>query len=233
MPTGYGDHMHNTLLSKPTDLNALSAIEALLAYHRAQFGTARMEGDGGDENGAGDGDGKDGAGKDGGNGGDAGKTFTQADLDRIVGERLTREKAKYADYDDLKTKAAEADKLRQERETENEKAVREAGETAAAEERAKNAPRLVSAEFRAAAKGVLTPEQTTVLLEDLDLTKYLDDKGEVDVAKVEKKVAAFAPSDDGKNKRGFPDLGQGRRTQSSAKGEGGAAEAARRFTTSK
>lgn len=30
------------------------------------------------------------------------KTFTQADLDRIVGERLAREKSKVADYDDLK-----------------------------------------------------------------------------------------------------------------------------------
>lgn len=30
------------------------------------------------------------------------KTFTQADVDRIVGERLSREKGKYSDYDDLK-----------------------------------------------------------------------------------------------------------------------------------
>lgn len=30
---------------------------------------------------------------------------TQADLDRIVAERLSRERAKYADYDDLKSKA--------------------------------------------------------------------------------------------------------------------------------
>lgn len=38
------------------------------------------------------------------------KTFTQADLDRVVRERLAREREKYADYDDLKTKAGEADK---------------------------------------------------------------------------------------------------------------------------
>jgi hypothetical protein len=43
--------------------------------------------------------------------GDGGaKTFTQADVDRIVRDRLERERAKYADYDDLKAKAAEADK---------------------------------------------------------------------------------------------------------------------------
>lgn len=36
-----------------------------------------------------------------------GTTFTQADVDRIVGERVTRERAKYADYDELKTKAGQ------------------------------------------------------------------------------------------------------------------------------
>jgi hypothetical protein len=35
-------------------------------------------------------------------------TFTQADVDRIVRERVAREKAKYADYDDLKAKAGTA-----------------------------------------------------------------------------------------------------------------------------
>ncbi len=38
---------------------------------------------------------------DAGAGGD--KTFTQADVDRVVQERLGREKTKYADYDELKT----------------------------------------------------------------------------------------------------------------------------------
>ena len=36
------------------------------------------------------------------------ETFTQADVDRIVKERVQRERAKYADYDDLKAKAAGA-----------------------------------------------------------------------------------------------------------------------------
>ena len=39
------------------------------------------------------------------------QTFTQADVDRVIAERLKREreatKAKYADYDDLKAKAGE------------------------------------------------------------------------------------------------------------------------------
>lgn len=39
------------------------------------------------------------------------QTFTQADVDRIVKERVQREKAKYADYDDLKAKAGSATTL--------------------------------------------------------------------------------------------------------------------------
>jgi hypothetical protein len=38
------------------------------------------------------------------------KTFTQAELNAIVRDRLARESAKYADYDELKAKATEADK---------------------------------------------------------------------------------------------------------------------------
>lgn len=35
------------------------------------------------------------------------ESFTQADVDRIVRERVQRERAKFADYDDLKAKAGE------------------------------------------------------------------------------------------------------------------------------
>ena len=38
-----------------------------------------------------------------------GKLLSQADVDRIVKERLARERQKYADYDDLKAKAEAAD----------------------------------------------------------------------------------------------------------------------------
>lgn len=43
--------------------------------------------------------------------GDANKTFTQEELDRIVGERIGRERAKYADYNDLKTAAQKLEEL--------------------------------------------------------------------------------------------------------------------------
>lgn len=37
------------------------------------------------------------------------RTFTQDEVNAIVADRLTRERAKYADYDDLKDKAGRAD----------------------------------------------------------------------------------------------------------------------------
>lgn len=52
----------------------------------------------------------------------AGKTFTQADLDKAIKDRLDRERKKYADYEDIKAKATELDKLRDGQKTEIEKA---------------------------------------------------------------------------------------------------------------
>lgn len=170
---------------------------------------------GGGNNGSTEGGGTDGGqGAGGGGNTDGGKTFTQADLDRIVGERLNRQKAQFSDYDELKRKAAEADELRRKVETADEKAVREAREAAVAEERAKTAPRLAGAEFRAAAKGVLTDAQLNAFLEDADLTKYLKADGDVDREKVESKVKALAPEKgNGSGTRVPRDMGQGNRSE--------------------
>ena len=43
----------------------------------------------------------------------ADKTFSQADVDRIVADRLARESKKYADYDDLKKAKEELDQMKQ------------------------------------------------------------------------------------------------------------------------
>lgn len=51
----------------------------------------------------------------------AGKTFTQDELDRIIAERLQRERDKYKDYDALKQKAAELDKIQESQLSEQEK----------------------------------------------------------------------------------------------------------------
>lgn len=56
------------------------------------------------------------------------KTFTQEELDGIVRDRLQRERAKYADYDSLKDKAAKFDELEEANKTELQKATDKAEE---------------------------------------------------------------------------------------------------------
>jgi septal ring factor EnvC (AmiA/AmiB activator) len=46
---------------------------------------------------------------------------TQADLDRIITERLNRERGKFADYDDLKARAERLDEIEQATKSETEK----------------------------------------------------------------------------------------------------------------
>lgn len=65
------------------------------------------------------------------------KTFTQAQLDAIVTDRLSRQKAKYADYDELKAKAAEFDKQREAGKSELQKAQEKIQELTAEKEKAK------------------------------------------------------------------------------------------------
>lgn len=110
---------------------------------------------------------------------------------------------------------AEVEQLRQASLTDNERAVEAAKVEARQAAILETAPRLVAAEFRAAAKGALTAEQTQALIEDLDLSKFLTDDGSVDVAKVEAKVAALAPKQTDPK---FPNLGQGRRDGTPAQG---------------
>ena len=54
------------------------------------------------------------------------RTFTQAEVDAIVGERLSRDRAKYANYDELKAKAEQFDVAEELRKTELQKAVEKA-----------------------------------------------------------------------------------------------------------
>lgn len=54
------------------------------------------------------------------------KTFTQAELDAIVSDRLKRERSKYEGYDELKAKAAKLDELEEASKTELQKATERA-----------------------------------------------------------------------------------------------------------
>ncbi len=94
-----------------------------------------------------------------------GKTFTQADVDRIVSDRLARQKDQFKDYGDLKAKAKKFDDIEQANKTEMQKLV----------ERAEQAERdLVSERGRslraevAAAKGVPASSLTGATREELE-----------------------------------------------------------------
>lgn len=54
------------------------------------------------------------------------KTFTQAELDSIVAERLKRERSKYEGFDELKEKAAKFDELEETRKSELQKVTERA-----------------------------------------------------------------------------------------------------------
>ena len=56
------------------------------------------------------------------------KTFTQAELDAIVGERLSRERTKYEGFDELKAKAAKYDEMEEASKSELQKAVERGNE---------------------------------------------------------------------------------------------------------
>ena len=74
-------------------------------------------------------------------GGGPARTFTQAELDAIIADRLARERERYKDYDSLRQQAAELQKLKQAQMTETERL-----QTAAAE----NERRAIEAERRVA-----------------------------------------------------------------------------------
>lgn len=99
------------------------------------------------------------------NGNKDGKVFTQDELNRIVAERLSKERKKYEGFDDLKARLAEYEAAEEERKkaamTEQERLLAEKEEAerkaAEAEEASKKAleeanKRLINAEFRLAAK---------------------------------------------------------------------------------
>ena len=118
---------------------------------------------------------------------ETGRTFTQADIDRVVQDRLTRERAKYADYDNLK---AAADKLReledaQKSELERAQQAKEQAEATAKAAMEMANQRLVRAAFIAAAAqaGAAHPEDAFALADRAGVTVADDGTIEgVDVA---------------------------------------------------
>ena len=119
------------------------------------------------------------------------KTFTQEELDRIVQDRLHRQKSQFGDIDELKAKAAKLDEIEASSKSDLEKAntAREKAEKAAAKVRETADTRLIHAAVlaAAAAEKATKPEHIYRLLDKDGLT--IGDDGEVSGA--EDAVKAF------------------------------------------
>ncbi len=147
----------------------------------------------------------------------SGKTFTQADLDRLIDERLKRERAKYEDYPKLKEQAKQWQEHEDAQKSELEKLQTKLdAETAArerAESRAKSAFVQSSAMSELAAKGV-PPDRLKAAfrLLDADGLKVEDDgtvNGVTDaVDKLLKENAFLLVNDNGKAAQPAPKPGQ-------------------------
>lgn len=90
------------------------------------------------------------------------KTLTQAEVDRVVQERLAREREKFADYEDLRGKAAKLDQLEAANQSELEKAIAraEAAEKAAeAADGARKAAEVKALRARVAAEKNVPPKR--------------------------------------------------------------------------
>ncbi|WP_280439021.1 hypothetical protein [Nocardia cyriacigeorgica] len=90
---------------------------------------------------------------------------SQEELDKIIGSRVARVKSQYADYDDLKSKAAKLDEIEQANKSELQKIAERA--EAAERELAAERNRALRAEI-AAAKGVPASSLTGSTKEELE-----------------------------------------------------------------
>lgn len=154
--------------------------------------------------------------------------YWQAQARKHEGRVKALDGIKPEDLAALRTKAGQYEALEREAMSDKDKAVDEARRA----EQAAATPRVVRAEFKAAAKGVLSTEQLSALLEDLDLTKYVDAKGDPDEEKIERKVKAFAPAQP-QRPTGPGAGGLGGRPGGGSPGDAGRAEAAKRFAKNK
>ena len=148
-----------------------------------------------------------GGGDEGGNSGGTTKTFSQAEVDELVKNRLARETKKYGDYEDLKTQAAELAALKAANATDLEKAVTNATtETRSAVAR-EFGEKLARGTLKAQLSTRMDAKVAEELIADLNIGKFVGDDGEVDEAEITKAVDRLAPA---KGPRRF-DLGQGGR----------------------
>lgn len=168
--------------------------------------------------------------------GDRQQTFTQEDVERVVGERLARERAKFRDYDDLKTKADQFEKIEAANASDLEKATKKAADEARAAMTETTNTRLVRAEVKAAAAAAsfYDPGDAAALLSAQFKSVKVDEHGDVDEAAVKALVEELAKAKPhlvkATNGAARPLPGQGTPPSGSVSGkDAGLAEARKRF----
>lgn len=103
--------------------------------------------------------------------------------------RITKANQEAAKYRrELRATQAALEKARQAGLSEQEKAVAAAKAEGASEAMKAAGPRLVRAEFRAAAAGSVDKETLNAYLEDVDLSKFLGEDGEPDTKAIEARI---------------------------------------------
>lgn len=122
------------------------------------------------------------------------KTFTQAELNALIADRLDRQAKKYADYDELKTKLTALEQAEEERkkaqmseqdrlQAERDEALRKVSDVEASVSAKVTAAnqRLISAEFRTLAREANVPaDRIAAALKLADLSEAnVDDEGNV------------------------------------------------------
>lgn len=96
------------------------------------------------------------------------KTFTQSEMDAILGDRLKRERAKYADYGELKAKAEKYDAAEEANKSELEKAVEERDKYKAKVEELENEKARAAAVAEAARKHGVDAELLSRMAGDVE-----------------------------------------------------------------
>lgn len=102
-------------------------------------------------------------------------------------ERTAKERA---DYDDVAAKARQWDEQQKASMSDQDRLIQQAREEALAEARRENAEKLVTAEFRAAARGV-DEKVLEGFLEDLNYSRYIGEDASVDTARIAERVKSL------------------------------------------
>ncbi len=122
------------------------------------------------------------------------RTFTQPEIDRMIADRLDRERKKYADFDQIKQKAQKLDEIEEANASQLEKAVKAArGEERAAVQReyAEQSARFAA---KAQLEARLGKDAAAELLDDINIAKYVNDDGSVDEDGIGALAARLAPA---------------------------------------